>query len=193
MTKPLLAGLVALLAAYPVLGVHDEELRNDFSKRVNAYVDLHRRLEGPLPPEAVTPNPADLVLMREALATEIRKARWQARQGDIFTPGIASLFRRLVREGIAGVDPFDLVPDPEGAAWKSPAPLHARIHASYPGDVAFAWMPPRVLLLLPPLPPELRYQFIGRDLALWDTHAHLIIDYVPDALPPAIVPEPTTP
>jgi hypothetical protein len=35
---------------------------------------------------------------------------------------------------------------------------------------------------LPPLPPELQYRFVGRDLILWDIHSGLIVDFLPDAI-----------
>jgi hypothetical protein len=32
------------------------------------------------------------------------------------------------------------------------------------------------------LPSGLEYRFIDRDLILWDSHANLIIDFIPEAL-----------
>jgi len=39
------------------------------------------------------------------------------------------------------------------------------------------------LTMLPPLPPELAYRFIGRDLVLVDVHANLVVDILDLALP----------
>jgi hypothetical protein len=44
-----------------------------------------------------------------------------------------------------------------------------------------AW--PALLAVLPALPEELEYRFIGRDLVLVDVHADLIVDVLKDALP----------
>jgi hypothetical protein len=33
------------------------------------------------------------------------------------------------------------------------------------------------------LPAELEYRFVGRDLVLVDSHAGLVVDVLPDALP----------
>lgn len=44
-------------------------------------------------------------------------------------------------------------------------------------------MPPKLLLALPLLPEELEYLFVNRDLVLWDWHADLIIDVLPNAIP----------
>jgi hypothetical protein len=44
-------------------------------------------------------------------------------------------------------------------------------------------MPPEVLAILPELPEELQYRFVDRRLALVDNHAHIIVDFVDNALP----------
>jgi hypothetical protein len=43
-------------------------------------------------------------------------------------------------------------------------------------------MPPQLLQLLPPLPAGLEYRFIDCDLILWDPHANLIVDFLPNTL-----------
>ena len=52
---------------------------------------------------------------------------------------------------------------------------------------AFSWRtavptPPCVLAVLPPLPDELQYRFVGRDLVLVDIEANLIVDVLPEAI-----------
>jgi hypothetical protein len=44
-------------------------------------------------------------------------------------------------------------------------------------------MPPQVLAMLPKLPDDLEYRFIGNRLILLDVHAHTIADYIENALP----------
>ena len=44
-------------------------------------------------------------------------------------------------------------------------------------------MPPDVLKALPPLPESLEYRFVGDSLILLDPHAHIIVDFLPNALP----------
>ena len=56
-------------------------------------------------------------------------------------------------------------------------------NASYPGSFPLAAMPPRLLLALPALPEELQYRFMHRALILWDVHAELIVDFIPDVIP----------
>jgi hypothetical protein len=44
-------------------------------------------------------------------------------------------------------------------------------------------IPPSVLCSLPALPEELQFRFWDRSLLLWDYHANLIVDILPNALP----------
>jgi hypothetical protein len=53
------------------------------------------------------------------------------------------------------------------------------------GDVApeAVALPMCLRRMFPPLPPELEYRFLQRDLLLVDVRAGLIVDYVPTAIP----------
>jgi hypothetical protein len=51
----------------------------------------------------------------------------------------------------------------------------------WPAGVPFDFVPPRLLQSLPALPEELQYRIIGLSLVLWDYHANLIVDFLPDA------------
>jgi hypothetical protein len=44
-------------------------------------------------------------------------------------------------------------------------------------------MPPKLLAGLPPLPDELQYRFMNRDLVLWDVHANVVVDLIKRAMP----------
>ena len=44
-------------------------------------------------------------------------------------------------------------------------------------------MPPCLLGAPAAAAAEIQYRFIGSDLILWDVHAGLIVDFVPDAIP----------
>ena len=44
-------------------------------------------------------------------------------------------------------------------------------------------MPPDILDELPPLPKQLQYRLVDRDLALLDMHADLVVDILPGAVP----------
>lgn len=156
--------------------------RTTFLERVDRYVALHRQLEGPLPPEIVTADTVALLAPRRALAEAIREARRDARQGDVFTPATAQYFRRLIaeallRDRIGNV--LAMVHDEE----EDIVAIMPSVNGDYPGGAPVSFMAPCILAALPPLPPELEYRFLGRDLILWDVHAGLIVDFMPRALP----------
>ena len=61
-----------------------------------------------------------------------------------------------------------------------------------PGAPELPPVPPlAVTAALPALPEGLQYKFIGRDLVLVDVDANVIVDVLPDAVPPGDRPERT--
>ena len=174
MSVLMFCALVGALAQQPV-----DPLRQTFLERVDQYVALHRQLEGPDPHSVVT-DAEVLFARRQALGTAIRKARATAAQGDIFSPAIARQFRGLVADALKEGRVFNMLALVEE---ENRVRVPARVHGAYPAGRSIALMPPCLLAALPPLPPELAYQFVGRDLILWDVHAGLIVDIVPDAVP----------
>jgi hypothetical protein len=158
-----------------------EEMRDTFLQRVDAYVRLHREIERLLPPEVVTSDLERLFAPRIAMNREMRQAGSTARQGDIFTPGVSVYFRVLIAETLRRngiVDALAALEEEEDAVV-----VPATVNGDYPAGRSVALMPPCLIGALPPLPPEVRYGFIGTDLILWDLHAGLIVDFVPRALP----------
>lgn len=155
-------------------------MRQRFLQRVDEYTSLHRQLEGPLPAEVVTADPEALFVPRKAMAAAIRTARADARQGDIFSPPVAKYFRTLVADALraGGIRDMGAIVEDENFVH-----IPARVNADYPAGRSIAMMPTCLLAALPPLPPELQYGFVGRDLILWDVHAGLIVDFVPQAIP----------
>ena len=154
-----------------------------FQRRVAEYSTLHQILEGPLPPLLPTRDMSQIHVTVRALAFRIQSARAHAQQGDIITADVARMFRRriatcLTPEAWAGIlAEHDI--DEQG----QPAPPVPALHVNmeWPAQVAFDFVPPQLLLALPPLPPELQYRIIGRALVLWDHHANLIADFLPGA------------
>lgn len=157
-----------------------DPMRHTFLQRVDAYVGLHRRLEGPLPPEVMTTDPSALFASKRALAAAIRTARADAEQGDIFSPAMVRYFRILVADALkeGGIEDLLAVVEDENSVH-----IPAAVNVDYPAGRSISMMPPCLLAALPPLPRELEYRFVGRDLILWDVHAGLIVDFVPNAIP----------
>ena len=172
----LLVGLTGGVSAQPA----SDPLRQTFLQRVDEYAALHRRLEGPLPRAIVTADPEAILAPRGALAAAIRTARAGAQQGDIFSPPLAAYFRTVVADALRAGGITDML-----AIVEDENSIHtpARVNAEYPAGRSIPLMPTCLLLALPPLPPELRYAFVGRDLILRDVHAGLIVDIVPRAIP----------
>ena len=157
-----------------------EEMRETFLQRVDAYVRLHREIERLVPPEVVTSDPERLFAPRIAMNREMRKARSLARQGDVFTPGVSVYFRVVIAETLRANGIVDLLAtiEEENTVFVPPT-----VNGDYPAGRSVALIPPCLIGALPPLPPEVRYGFIGTDLILWDLHAGLIVDFVPRAVP----------
>jgi hypothetical protein len=152
-----------------------------FHTRVREYAELHRCLESTtVPPFVITSKPYLLFASRAALATAIRSARADARQGDIFSPPVAAMVRSTIDQTLRehGIDMLGILAEEETLG----RPFEVRVNAEYPLDRPLSFMPPTLLEALPALPPELQYRFVGLDLILLDVDARLIVDFVPDAL-----------
>ena len=152
----------------------------EFQKRAQEYVVLHKKIEAaiaPLPNEA-TPTQIENALVQ--LSEGIVKARATAKAGDIFHPAMQGWIRKTLERAFSGVDGKDLRAsildeNPIGAA--------VRVNGPYPDAIPLSTMPPKVIAVLPKLPEELEFRFVGDRLILFDHHAHLIVDYVDRALP----------
>lgn len=148
----------------------------DFSKRVDAYVAVHRKFEATLPQLSKQMDPKEMDTHERALAKLIQDARKDAKQGDIFSPAIQRVVRTLFRpifSGKAGAQIKDEITDKE---YKGSVKLE--VNGRYPDDVPVSTVPPQVLERLPKLPEQLEYRFIRNSLILFDSHAHLIVDFM---------------
>jgi hypothetical protein len=163
----------------------DKEETRDFkifTDRVQAYVKMQKNLETSLSTLRPTKDAAQIVEHQHALAAKIADARRDAHQGDIFTHEVAERFRKIIHSEFHG---------PEGRSARQairqddPSKVIVRLHVNdvFPEGVSLTTTPPSLLLKLPELPQELAYRFVGRDLALIDTKARLIVDLIPNAIP----------
>jgi hypothetical protein len=152
----------------------------DFSKRVSDYVNLAGKQAGGLTPLKKMPDPAEIAAAEKALGDRIRAARAAAKQGDIFTPQVAPTFRSILKQHYAAGTTH------EKKELLEEVPLfHPAVNQVYPPDEAKATMTASLLGALPKLPSELEYRIVGTNLILRDVKANLIVDYIPDALPPS--------
>jgi hypothetical protein len=151
-----------------------------FRRSIEDYLALRQRLEPTLPPLAMSSNPQQIHAAVDARATAIREARAHQAAGAIFNSTVSALFRRRIQDGvsnsgdaIAGV----LQQIREESTTRTRPVVNGRF--SWATAVA---TPASILSLLPALPDELQYRFVGRDLVLVDIDANLVIDVLPDAL-----------
>ena len=118
---------------------------------------------------------------RTCSAQKIREARKDAKPGEIFTPEIRQLFRRLMYPETKG---------PDGAETKAAIAeekqelkdVKLRVNAAYPDNAPLMTVPPNILAALPKLPEDLEFRFVNRHMILLDVHANLIVDYVLNAI-----------
>src|SRR3954469_19545173 len=161
----------------------DAEVVSEFERRLQQYDSVRRRLDARLPIAAVSNNATTIRNVVSAHNRALRSERYEARQGDLFFQDVADIFRRLIRQSLHGVSAREFlatITEEDALPMDRPA-----INASYPDGGTLTTMPPDLLQLFPALPAGLEYRFMDRDLILWDPHATLIVDYIPDALVPS--------
>lgn len=169
----------------------DERAIVAFEAAAEDYVALHRRLERAWPPGWFLADPEEAEMAAEAMRAALRDARPQAAQGSLFTPAVADVLRfriaNAIRDGAYDLASITWPDDGEGG-WK---PV---VNQPLPWGVTGMKWP--AVSALPPLPPELAYRFLGRDLVLVDLHANFVVDILDLALPttlPALRLEPALP
>jgi hypothetical protein len=153
----------------------------DFQEEIKEYLELRRKLARKLPPVPDDATPEQLDTHQRALARLIQQARRSEKVGDIFERDIRPVFRRLLHGVFSGPDGrkmrMAIMEENPGEV------VRLAVNSRYPDTIPLSNMPPQVLRILPPLPEELEYRFIGTTLILFDTVAHIIVDYITDAVP----------
>jgi hypothetical protein len=154
----------------------DAAVMADFEARVEKYVELHEDLAKGSAKQKDDASAEQVDAQKEALASKVQTARAGARQGEIFTPEIRQVFRRLLAPEVKGEDGRDAK-----AMLKDDAPVRGtvpfKVNAKYPEDQPKPTMPANLLLNLPTLPEPLEYRVVGQHLLLIDTAAGVIVDY----------------
>ena len=106
-----------------------------------------------------------------------------SKQGDLFSSEIAEAFRKLL---------VDLLNGPEGKKIKTSlnhaepgASAAFTVNGEFPNKNGqpIQSVPATVLKVLPALPKGLEYCIAGKTLALRDSAANMVVDYLPHALP----------
>jgi hypothetical protein len=158
----------------------DAQALSTMNDRLRDYIDLHTKLERTLPILSKDATPQEIDRNQRAFEALMRNARATAKPGDIFTPEARPVIKRLLATVFGG---------PEGKQLKSsimdenPVGIKLSVNGRYPDAVPLSTVPPQVLQTLPKLSEDMEYRFIGDRLILLDTHAHVIADFIEDALP----------
>lgn len=163
----------------PLATPTEAKLIADFQARVQAYHDLRDKVDEGAARQTQTKEPEKLTAQRDALRAKVQQARAGAKPGDIFTPEIQPLFKRLLTPKLKGTDGHEnknTVKEEKPLVWLKP-------NAAYPEDQPLSTVPPDLIMQLPKLPKDLEYRFVQKHLILYDSRASLVVDYIYNAIP----------
>jgi hypothetical protein len=151
--------------------------------RLKEYVELHLKLEQSLPAVSTEMTPEQIDKNQRAFEKLLRDARASTKPGDIFTPEARPVIKRLLATIFGGPDGRQLKASIMDENPVDPVALKLAVNGRYPDTVPLTTIPPQVLQTLPKLTEDLEYRFVGDWLILLDTHAHVIADFIDNALP----------
>ena len=151
-----------------------------FMDRVNQDAALHKKLESTLPTLSKEAKPEQLTQREQSLGALIQSSRSTAKRGDLFTPEMEAIVKRVMKLVFSG---------PEGQKLRSSimdenvADLPLKVNQRFPSAIPLATMPPAVLKALPELPEEMQYRFVATQFVLLDQHANIVADFIPGVIP----------
>jgi hypothetical protein len=153
-----------------------------FNVQVAIYLRQQDVVKRQLAMEWLFVDPEDLFNAIQSLQAGIRAARPDARPGAFFTPAVSTLVRARLQQRLVvcgyTVEEVRAFLNEE----RFPGAPEPRVNRPFPWTVGSA-MWPTLLAVLPPLPPQLQYRFVDRDLVLIDIDADLVVDVLRNALP----------
>jgi hypothetical protein len=159
----------------------DSAIIADFNARLEKFVKTQRALlkRTPIPEDA---TPAQIKTRQETLAAQLREIRKNAKQGDIFTPQVAALFKRLINpelKGREGAETKQALEEEDGEV----AQVNLQVNAAWPASEPLTTVPANILGNLPQLPQDVEYRISNkRHLVLRDVDANIIVDYIYNAI-----------
>ncbi|MEO7190023.1 MAG: hypothetical protein ABI051_03100 [Vicinamibacterales bacterium] len=161
----------------------DAQALATMNDRLRDYVELHQRIEAALPKLPKDATPEQLDQSQRRFEKKMREARATAKQGDLFTPEATPVIKRLLVSVFEGPDGKQLKSSIMDENTVNASSLKLRVNSRYPDSVPLTSVPPQVLQTLPELAEDLEYRFVGHWMVLFDSHAHIVADYIPDAIP----------
>ena len=173
------SGTVSLARCQSPVVNADAKVVADFQARVKSYHDLRDKVDEGAARQTQTKDPEKLVAEKKVLADRVIAARSGAKLGDIFTPEVQTVFKQLLKPAFKGADGAE---NKKTIKEESPA-IAVKVNAPYPEKQPLSTVPPDVLKQLPPLPKDLEYRFVQKQLILFDSRANLVVDVLPNAIP----------
>lgn len=156
----------------------DASVIADFTKRVQQYHDLRDKVDEGAARQTRSADPEKIVAQKDALAARVQAARMGAKQGDIFTPEVQPVLKRLLKPALKGADGAE---NKKTITEEAPA-ITVKVNAPYPETQPLSTVPPDIIQQLPPLPKDLEYRFVKKHLILFDSRANLVVDVLPNAI-----------
>jgi hypothetical protein len=154
---------------------------DDFARRLDNYVKIRNTLADSVGELDTTKSQAEIATRASDLAKAIAAARPQAKQGDIFSPEVATIIATLISQEYGRrSEPVQETRDDQQDELPDFVP---EVNQLYPTTYPLATFPPTLLPLLPELPEQLEYRIVQRYLILRDVEANLIVDFMPNAIP----------
>jgi hypothetical protein len=154
----------------------------DFNARLENYLKFKRSVANDSPKLKETSNPAEITAAQEVLAAKIRNVRKDAKQGDIFTPEVTALFKRLMYpelKGSEGRETKQALAEEDGEV----AQVQLKINGTWPASEPLTTVPANLLANMPQLPMDVEYRISNkRHLVLRDVDANIIVDFVYNAI-----------
>ena len=179
----------------------DARVLAKFQHEIEEYRELHQELVHRIPNVGSNATADEIAAHRNKMTKGIQAERRSARQGEIFKPSVEAAVRRIIARELAGPEREQVVkeikqgnpnvenvPNQSNPTREHPESVRVAVNGPYNDHAPFSSMPPTLLLKLPRLPDEVRYQFVGRDLILRDAEANVILDFIRDAAPDPSVP-----
>jgi hypothetical protein len=159
----------------------DAATLQDFKERLDRYIQLQRKTAKDSLPQKETANAAEITAAEEVLAAKIIAIRKDAKPGDIFTPQVRALFRRLMYPELHGEDGPETKEIIKGGDDAPPA-VPLKVNGKYPAAAPLPTVPTNLLVRLPQLPKDVEYRIVGKNLLLRDVDANIIVDFIPNAI-----------
>lgn len=158
----------------------DSAIIADFNARLDNYVKKQRALlKGS--PIAEDATPAQIKARQDTVAAELRAIRKDAKQGDIFTPPVAALFKRLINPEVKEQprETKQALEEEDGEV----AEVNLKVNATWPASEPLTTVPANLLEVLPQLPMDVEYRISNkRHLVLRDVDANIIVDFIYNAI-----------